>query len=104
MKSLDEMISKLKSPNLEERQEAIYNIHEIYQSDLDQVKSAIPIFQVIMNDPDWVMRKFSIKILGKLGVDDEIPRIIKSLESDPEVEVRVSLMFSSAGHALPNWS
>ncbi|MHA1975142.1 MAG: HEAT repeat domain-containing protein [Candidatus Hodarchaeales archaeon] len=86
---IETLLSVLKSSDLEKRQEAIYNLHKLSEDKNEGMEATIPTIKDAINDPDWVIRKFSIMILGELDVREEIPKFIEILNSDSEPEVRV---------------
>lgn len=88
-RKINDLISDLKSSDLDTRQKAAYDLHILSEGNSEEVKIAIPSLKEAINDPDWVVRKMSIMALGELDVREEIPRIIEFLKDDATPEVRV---------------
>ncbi len=89
MKSIQDFLEELKSTKQDLRQEAMYGIYQYCVSNKEQAYIIIPVLQTVLDDSDWVVRKFAVMTLGILEVCKEIPRISKILNEDNEPEVRV---------------
>lgn len=83
-----DLIEKLKSTDLETRQQAAWDLSMLGEDKIEEAKLAVPALIVAMKDDDWAVRKMSILALGELQVTEEIPTIIESLRYDVEPEVR----------------
>ncbi len=86
---VNNLIEKLKSNDLETRQEAAWNLKVLAEDKNKEVEVAIPDLINTMQDDDWAVRKLSILALGELNVNKKIPTIIDFLRNDIESEVRV---------------
>lgn len=85
---VDDQIEKLKSSDLETRQQAAWELHKLAEDNIDETKKAIPVLLKTIKDEDWAIRKMSTLALGELGVKEAIPMIIDFLKFDIEPEVR----------------
>ena len=59
-KKIRELISNLKSSDLDTRQKAAYDLHVLGEKKSVEASLAIPSLKEAINDPDWVVRKMSI--------------------------------------------
>jgi len=89
IEKVQKLIKQLKDADVENRQEAAWNLHKNAENQVKEVADAIPALIETMKDDDWAVRKMSIMALGELNVEKEIPTIIEFLKNDIESEVRV---------------
>ncbi len=103
---VEDLIEKLKSNNLDTRQQAAWDLSKLGEDKIEEAKLAIPALIVAMKDDDWAVRKMSILALGELQVTEEIPAIIESLRYDVEPETRAgasqALGIMKAEQAIPD--
>ncbi len=82
-------IKKLKSSDVEKRQEGAWDLQELAENERAKIKLAIPDLVAVLKDEDWAVRKLSLLALGYLDVKDQIPTMIDFLRNDINSEVRV---------------
>lgn len=82
-------IKKLKSSDVEKRQEGAWDLQELAENERAKIKLAIPDLVAVLKDEDWAVRKLSLIALGYLDVKDQIPTMIDFLRNDINSEVRV---------------
>lgn len=105
-KKIKDLIEKLRSSDLDTRQQAAWDLYTLGEDKIEEVNLAIPALIVAMKDADWAVRKMSILALGELQVTEEIPTIIEFLRYDIEPEVRAgaaeALGYMKAYQAIPD--